>query len=134
MTLKISSSTRDVAGLVREFYPDLAPDQIAAVTTAIWQRPDFPHPIGNTDIGPWWDENVDDAWILALVEEPRYTIAELLSVADAAAQLGIKERRMQVLIREHGLGRRIGRDYVLTPADVERMRNRPGAGRPPLAR
>lgn len=61
----------------------------------------------------------------------RFTLAELLSVADAAEQLGIKERRMRVLISEHGLGRRIGRDYVLTPADVERMRARPGAGRPP---
>jgi phage antirepressor YoqD-like protein len=60
----------------------------------------------------------------------RYTLAELLSVAAAAEQLGIKERRMQVLIREHGLGRRIGRDWVLTPADVERVRTRPSAGRP----
>jgi len=69
-----------------------------------------------------------------MTKEPRYTLAELLSVADAAEQLGIKERRMQVLIREHNLGRRIGRDWVLTPADVERVRSRPGAGRPPLER
>jgi len=56
----------------------------------------------------------------------------LLTVADAAEQLGIKERRMQVLIAQHGLGRRIGRDWVLTPADVERVRTRPSAGRPPI--
>lgn len=63
--------------------------------------------------------------------EPRYTLTELLSVADAAEQLGIKERQMLVLVRKHGLGRRIGRDYVLTPADVERVRERPRVGKPP---
>ena len=54
----------------------------------------------------------------------------ILTTADAAEVLGISIRRAQQLAQEGRLGRKVGRDYVISVADLERERVRPPAGRP----
>lgn len=55
----------------------------------------------------------------------------LLTTTQAAAQLGISVRGVQALIASGTLrATRLGRDWAIRPADVERARGRPGRGRP----
>ena len=54
----------------------------------------------------------------------------LYTTAEAAALLGVSQRRVRVLAGHRGIGRRIGRAIVFTDADLRAMRDRP-VGRPP---
>ncbi len=45
----------------------------------------------------------------------------MLTTRDAAAQLGTALRNVQNYCKRHGL-QRFGREYVITPADVEAMK------------
>lgn len=54
----------------------------------------------------------------------------LMTTAEAAAELGISRRRVQALVKDRNLGQHLGRDILLTPADVDAMRVRlPGRPR-----
>lgn len=55
----------------------------------------------------------------------------LLTTAQAAAALGISARRVQQLITGGLLpAQRIGRDWLIAPADLAAVRDRPGRGWP----
>lgn len=56
----------------------------------------------------------------------------LITTATLAARLGIKQRAAQYLVKLHGIGQRIGRDVLLSEADVRHLEaiRRP-RGRPP---
>lgn len=60
---------------------------------------------------------------------PRYTLDELLTVEDAAAELGISVRTAQGAAASLNLGRIFGKVRILTPDDVEALRHRPRPGR-----
>ena len=47
-----------------------------------------------------------------------------MSTADAAQALGIKERRVRQLCTGGRMGRRVGRDWAITPEEIERNRER----------
>jgi excisionase family DNA binding protein len=58
---------------------------------------------------------------------------KLLSVAEAAELLGVHRTRINQLIDKGDLAAtRIGRAYVIREADLEKVRERPAPGRPPL--
>lgn len=62
----------------------------------------------------------------------RKTREKLYTVANAAAELGISERRVRELAAERTLGTRLGaRLLVFSAAEVEAMRERRPVGRPP---
>jgi hypothetical protein len=52
------------------------------------------------------------------------------TTATAAAALGLTPRQVGQLARQHGLGRKIGRDWQFTAADLRQMQRRPTVGRP----
>ena len=52
------------------------------------------------------------------------------TTATAAAALGITRRQVGYLAKLHGLGRKLGRDWQFTPAEVRQMKRRPKVGRP----
>jgi hypothetical protein len=54
----------------------------------------------------------------------------LHTTATAAAALGLTPRQVGHLAKLHGLGRKLGRDWQFTPAEVRRMAKRPTVGRP----
>jgi len=55
----------------------------------------------------------------------------MLTTAQAAAALGISQRRVQELVKAGRLpAQRIGRDWLIAPADLDRVRQRP-TGYPP---
>ena len=57
---------------------------------------------------------------------------KLLSVAEAAALLGVHRTRINQLIDKGDLvATRIGRAFIIREADLELVRNRPAPGRPP---
>jgi hypothetical protein len=55
---------------------------------------------------------------------------ELYTVAEAAEALELSEPRVRTLCQDGKIGRKIGRDWVITAEDIESMRDRPGPGRP----
>ena len=63
----------------------------------------------------------------------RDAIAELLTVQQAAAVLGINERNVRRLAQRYGLGWRIGREWLFTSDDLAGLRERSTGrpGRPP---
>ena len=52
------------------------------------------------------------------------------TTATAAAALGLTPRQVGHLAKLHGLGRKLGRDWQFTAAEVRRMQRRPTVGRP----
>ena len=54
----------------------------------------------------------------------------LHTTATAAAALGLTPRQVGNLAKLHGLGRKLGRDWQFTAAEVRRMKRRPTVGRP----
>ena len=52
------------------------------------------------------------------------------TTATAAAELGISPRQVGHLAKLHGLGRKPGRDWQFTAAEVRTMKRRPTVGRP----
>jgi hypothetical protein len=55
---------------------------------------------------------------------------EMYTVAEAAEALELSEPRIRTLCQEGRIGRKVGRDWVITADDIESMRDRPGPGRP----
>lgn len=55
---------------------------------------------------------------------------ELYTVAEAAEALELSEPRVRVLCQEGRMGKKVGRDWVITAEDIEAMKDRPGPGRP----
>lgn len=60
---------------------------------------------------------------------------KLMTSEEVAAVLGVNDSRVRQLARAGLLnGRRVGRDWIFTPADVEEyQQRRPPRGRPPRA-
>lgn len=56
--------------------------------------------------------------------------APMYTTQTAAAALGLTPRHVGQLARQHGLGRKVGRDWQFTAAEVRQMRRRPPMGRP----
>ena len=54
----------------------------------------------------------------------------IYTTATAAAALGISPRQVGHLAKLHGLGRKLGRDWQFTAAEVRTMKRRPTVGRP----
>ena len=54
----------------------------------------------------------------------------IYTTATAAAALGITPRQVGHLAKLHGLGRKLGRDWQFTAAEVRQMKRRPTVGRP----
>ncbi len=52
------------------------------------------------------------------------------TTATAAAALGLTPRQVGHLAKLHGLGRKPGRDWQFTAAEVRQMQRRPTVGRP----
>jgi hypothetical protein len=52
------------------------------------------------------------------------------TTATAAAKLGLCPRQVGQLARQHGLGRKVGRDWQFTNEDLRMMKRRPKVGRP----
>ena len=52
------------------------------------------------------------------------------TTATAAAALGLTPRQVGHLAKLHGLGRKLGRDWQFTPAEVAKLKRRPTVGRP----
>lgn len=59
----------------------------------------------------------------------RYALNELVGITEAARQLGISERSARTRAASRNLGRIIGRERILTPDDVEALRERAPRGR-----
>ena len=60
-----------------------------------------------------------------------YCMGEKLFTTNEAAEiLGRKRISVQLLAKRHGIGQKIGRDYLLTKEDIDRLRGLQGAGRP----
>jgi transcriptional regulator with GAF, ATPase, and Fis domain len=55
---------------------------------------------------------------------------QVFNTATAAAALGLTPRQVGHLAKMHGLGRKLGRDWQFTPAEVRKMKRRPTVGRP----
>lgn len=55
---------------------------------------------------------------------------ELYTVAEAAEALELSEPRVRVLCQEGRMGKKVGRDWVISAEDIETMKDRPGPGRP----
>lgn len=59
-------------------------------------------------------------------------IKGLYTVADAAEELGVSERRVRQLCQEHELGEFVGRSRVLSDKDMRKLKSLPRTiGRPP---
>lgn len=54
----------------------------------------------------------------------------IYTTATAAAALGITPRQVGHLAKQHGLGRKVGRDWQFTAGEVRTMTRRPTVGRP----
>ena len=65
------------------------------------------------------------------VEKSVMTI-KLLTTREAAAELGLSIRAVQMLIERGRLpAQKLERDHLIRLSDLERARHRPGRGRPP---
>jgi len=51
-------------------------------------------------------------------------------VPEVATRLGITPRQVQHLAKSTGIGRKVGRDWQFTAAEVARLQKRRGRGRP----
>lgn len=60
-----------------------------------------------------------------------YNLPMALTTEEAAVQLGIQSRMVRVLIKQGKLpAKKHGRDWIIEEKDLERVRDRPGVGRP----
>ncbi len=55
---------------------------------------------------------------------------KLYTINEAAVLTGKAAVTVRMLVRTHGLGRKMGPIYVLTDKDLEALRKIPGPGRP----
>lgn len=68
------------------------------------------------------DERIEDAIAAADVH--------LITASEAAKRLGVSEQRVRALLQQRQLGRKLGRDWRLTEADIAALTDRK-PGRPP---
>ena len=54
----------------------------------------------------------------------------MLTTAQVAQRLAITPRQVGHLARQHGIGVKVGRDWIFTEAEVQRLTIRPKVGRP----
>jgi hypothetical protein len=54
----------------------------------------------------------------------------LYATADIVERTGKAESTIRMLAAKHGIGRKIGGNWVFTDADIETFRQIPGPGRP----
>lgn len=54
----------------------------------------------------------------------------LYSIKDAAQKTGKAVVTVRMLVRTHGIGRKVGTAYVLTDQDIKTLLKIPGPGRP----
>jgi hypothetical protein len=52
----------------------------------------------------------------------------MLNTVDAAARLGVTEGRVRVLCREGRLGKKVGRNWIITAGDLRRFKRLPIGG------
>ncbi len=57
-------------------------------------------------------------------------MSSLYTAADVAALLSKSPITVRQLARTHSIGRKLGRDWVFTEADIARLRTLPGPGKP----
>ncbi|MBI5951785.1 MAG: helix-turn-helix domain-containing protein [Chloroflexi bacterium] len=55
---------------------------------------------------------------------------KLYTTKEVASKLGKSVVTVRMLIRTHGIGQKIGTDYILTEKDIEALMKIPGPGRP----
>ena len=131
-------------------YTDTAPGQLAqdlaelhkTGTTADWDH-EFclPEPEQTLEtLRRWVDEGTGGAKLIADqdgVYLDRAGVAgrlalgdEMYTVTEAAEALELSEPRVRTLCQEGRMGRKVGRDWIITADDIESMRDRPGPGRP----
>ena len=56
---------------------------------------------------------------------------KMYSVNEVAAMLGKSIIAIRKIVARHNLGTKVGRDWVLTEEDIEKVRRVPKPGRPP---
>ena len=56
---------------------------------------------------------------------------KMYTVNEVAAILGKSIIAVRKIVARHNLGTKVGRDWILTEADLEKVRKHPGPGRPP---
>ena len=54
----------------------------------------------------------------------------MLTTAQVAQRLAITPRQVGHLAKQHGIGTKVGRDWIFTEAEVRRLASRPKVGRP----
>jgi len=54
----------------------------------------------------------------------------MLTTAQVAQRLAITPRQVGHLAKQHGIGTKIGRDWIVTEQEVQRLSSRPTVGRP----
>ena len=54
----------------------------------------------------------------------------MLTTAQVAQRLAITPRQVGHLARQHGIGVKVGRDWIFTEAEVQRLTIRPKVGSP----
>ena len=55
---------------------------------------------------------------------------KLYTIKEAAELTGKAVVTVRMLVRTHGIGRKMGTVYVLTDSDIKTIKNIPGPGRP----
>ncbi len=58
---------------------------------------------------------------------------DLMSSGEVAQILGVDEAHVRHLARQHGVGFKVGRNWLFSHADLRRLDKRPNVGRPPIA-
>lgn len=92
------------------------------------------------DLLPEWEEATGEeisaacehSWVEWRVDtkDPKIDVLALYTVTEAAEALELSEPRVRTLCQEGRMGRKVGRDWVITAEEIEAMRDRPGPGRP----
>jgi hypothetical protein len=59
---------------------------------------------------------------------------KLYNSEEAGQLTGRKAVTVRQLAKDHGIGQHVGRDWVFTQEDIERLKAIPKPGRPPLKR
>ncbi len=54
----------------------------------------------------------------------------MLTTAQVAQRLAITPRQVGHLAKQHGVGVKVGRDWIFTEQEVQRLSSRPKVGRP----
>lgn len=63
-----------------------------------------------------------------------FRVPTLASTEDVAKELGISVRRVRALASSRGVGQSVGNSLAFTPRDIDTLRERRPAGRPPKSK